>query len=640
MAEMSPETGGWPGYFMRRLEESHALKRADSNAERDAQLEYLGPGLSGEDHVNLIHDAYAQPGHFATLKAPPPVTTQVGAFAVPAGSQNIQLAPRPLDKTDTRGILPSQRDAYLKENPDTPATPGYSFTMPTSAKQITEGTPQTVSGLAPRTPTTRDEAFNQLAERYVPPEQRSAEFARKQLGLDAEAYRDAFLGATKAEVAAYATGEKLHNSPVKIYVKENGDRQAFQVDNVPEGQGWQIAPTGGSSRPVPYFAGAQSLTMARKMASDLGTEYLDQRGEDWDLNILPPEAVLVPVYEPGGKQYWSVATDKGRFVTWDNKRNFVNAVGHTPTNDQTLGVARVGNNRTVASPGGEQVLAGTTTPNTPGAHSTLGGTVAPRIPGSGAGGTGAGAQHKGGAPRAASSPSTTQGDIMPNIKRMTPINARIAIRSQPAVTALMGLFGDPTHPETKSMADFASLADNPHAQRVIGKAFQLMDQQMGNMHDPGVIATLGRLSGWAGIQAEVAANTQREAGNAMTPEEQEYFDTAIASMADIIGSRAATGQSAAQFSVNSMQNELPLIGSSSVTNRASYMTKMGTIARQIKVGLNAMPDNVGALAWLEKRLRELSGEHQSPAPRNEAGKGKGKGKAIHYKIVNGELVPQ
>jgi hypothetical protein len=96
----------------------------------------------------------------------------------------------------------------------------------------------------------------------------------------------------------------------------------------------------------------------------------------------------------------------------------------------------------------------------------------------------------------------------------------------------------------------------------------------------------------------------------MTPQEKEYFDTAIASMADIIGSRAATGHSPARFSVKAMQNELPMIGSSSVTDSNSYKTKMGTIARQIEVGLNGMPDNGRALAWLHKRQGDLQGGHR------------------------------
>ena len=132
---------------------------------------------------------------------------------------------------------------------------------------------------------------------------------------------------------------------------------------------------------------------------------------------------------------------------------------------------------------------------------------------------------------------------------MTPHNAQMAQKAQPAVTALLGLYGDPQNPGTPSMMDYAKLADDPHAQKTLGEAFKLLDQQMGEISDPGVLQTLGTAAGWANFRAQAESGAQQAAGTQMTPEERAYFDAAIASMADIIGSRAATGQSAARFSV-------------------------------------------------------------------------------------------
>lgn len=210
--------------------------------------------------------------------------------------------------------------------------------------------------------------------------------------------------------------------------------------------------------------------------------------------------------------------------------------------------------------------------------------------------------------------------ILPNIQGMTPHNAAMAQKAQPAVTALLGLYGDPGTPSVKSMADFADLAADPHAQKVIGTAFKLLDQQMGEISDPGMIQTLATAGGWANFRAKAEADAQRQSGEEMTPAEKEYFDTAIASMADIIGARSATGQSPARFSVRAIQNELPLIGTGSTTDPASYLTKMMTIARQIRVGLNAMPDNSRALAYLQKRENDLI--QQSNALSKKLNKGK------------------
>jgi hypothetical protein len=196
--------------------------------------------------------------------------------------------------------------------------------------------------------------------------------------------------------------------------------------------------------------------------------------------------------------------------------------------------------------------------------------------------------------------------ILPDISRMTPQNAAAARKAQPAVTALLGLFGDPQQPNTPSMVDYAGMADDPHAQQVLGEAFKLLDQSMGEISDPGVIQTLMTGAGWANFRAQAEAGAQQATGTQMTQQEREYFDAAIASMADIIGSRAATGQSPARFSVHAIQNELPLIGLSGTPDSESYLTKMQTISRQVRVGLNGLPDNSRALAWLDKREGDLS----------------------------------
>lgn len=269
---------------------------------------------------------------------------------------------------------------------------------------------------------------------------------------------------------------------------------------------------------------------------------------------------------------------------------------------------------TQTSPGGKQVVSGTSV-STPGTAPLPVSSNTPVAPGQGPGAPVPPGEPPNpklhvrpqpGAPVSSKTPQPgkTQ-SILPDIQNMTPQNATRAAKAQPAVTALLGLYGDPEHPEVKSMADYASLASNPHAQKVLGVAFKMLDQDMGEITDPGVIATLMTAGGWQNFRANAEAQAQRQTGQAMTAEEKEYFDTAIASMADIIGSRAATGQSPARFSVKSIQNELPLIGTSSVTDPKSYLTKMGTIARQIEVGLNSMPDNARAMKYLQKRVNDL-----------------------------------
>ena len=382
--------------------------------------------------------------------------------------------------------------------------------------------------------------------------------------------------------------------PMKEYASPDGkSRDWFQPGTEPEG--WQASQGAGSgtTRPVPYYAGAMSLQTAASMAQQ-GMAFEGADGQPFDLTKLPQGSVLIPVYESGGKHYWSVGTDKGRYETAGNERVLEPAVGGPNPQAPSIGPARVGTTTTQTAPGGGQVVTQTTTPATPGR--VLPKAVTPTA--------GAKPVHAGGVGGAL--PKAQPESVLPNIQNMTPRNAALAQKTQPAVSALLGIYGDPQNPTVPSLMGYAKLADDPHSQKVLGEAFKLLDQQMGEISDPGIIQTLGTAGGWANFRAQAEAGAQQSAGTEMTPQEREYFDTAIASMADIIGARAATGQSPARFSVRAMQNELPLIGLSGTSDQASYLTKLETIGRQVGVGLNAMPDNSRALGWLNKRIADIA----------------------------------
>ena len=365
-------------------------------------------------------------------------------------------------------------------------------------------------------------------------------------------------------------------------------------------KGAQNRPPAG--RPVPFGQGSISAKDAKQFAEN-GMEFKDQDGNPLDVSKLPDGSKVTP-WAYGGKIFYTIGDQRPRVVTADNQRTVQPEEGALAPAGQapSLGAARVGNVRTATAPGGGQVVTGTSTPETP--H----GSPQPH-----------GEPHSFAGPKTKSLDATrgaqtaeTEG-VLPNIANMTPQNAAAARKAQPAVTALLGLYGDPQSPNAPSMMNYAKLADNPHSQKVLGEAFKLLDQQMGEISDPGILQTLGTAAGWANFRARAEAGAQQSAGTEMTPEERSYFDAAISSMADIIGSRAATGQSAARFSVRSIQNELPLIGLSGTPDSTSYLTKMQTIGRQIRVGLNGMPDNSRAIGWLNKREADIEREKSGGA---------------------------
>lgn len=407
---------------------------------------------------------------------------------------------------------------------------------------------------------------------------------------------------------------------------KTGEQMTWDTNEGTPGPGWILTGTG-----TGYIRqGSHVLNPKDAMSllnSGMGT-FKKQGGENWtakELENFPPGIVLAQFIE-GNDTFYAPVDQRTKTATWGNMVHQINEAGQINPDEATpLGLARVPTVQTQTAPGGGQVVTQTTTPQTTptagavlrGAPATGARPVAPPTPG----GVIRGA--------AQSQPQS----ILPDIQRMTPRNAEMARKSQPAVTALLGMYGDPQNPSVPSMMDFSKLADDPHAQKVLGEAFKMLDQSMGEISDPGVIQTLATAGGWANFRARVEAQAQQNPGTRMTDAEKQYFDTAIASMADVIGSRSATGQSPARFSVKSIQNELPLIGLPGTPDSTSYNTKMKTLARQIEVGLNAMPDNSRALAWLRKREGQLG---SSPSKQYPA-------KSKHYvgeevKLRNGQTI--
>jgi hypothetical protein len=385
---------------------------------------------------------------------------------------------------------------------------------------------------------------------------------------------------------------------------KTGQEVAIDVNKEEPPPGYILSSTAGGGY-VRQSSHVLNPTDAISLMASTGQSYPKQDGNAWtadELKKFPPGIVLAGFIQ-GDKMFYAPFDQRTKTATWDNTVHQIGEAGEiTAETAVPLGAARVGSITTQTAPGGGQVVTQTTTPRTPAQvlpRTTPPATTAQPVASKGIGGI---------LPRV--KPAQPQ-SVLPNIQGMTPRNAALAQKTQPAVSALLGIYGDPQNPSVPSLTDYAKLADDPHAQKVLGEAFKLLDQQMGEISDPGVIQTLGTAAGWANFRAQAEAGAQQAAGTEMTPQEREYFDTAIASMADIIGARAATGQSPARFSVRAMQNELPLIGLSGTADQASYLTKLETIGRQVQVGLNGMPDNSRALAWLAQRQGQIAKQKAS-----------------------------
>ena len=393
--------------------------------------------------------------------------------------------------------------------------------------------------------------------------------------------------------------------------KDTGETVTWDVNKGELGPEWILTGTAsGIPRSLGFGVGVQD---AIKSMQTTNQQYMKPDGTPYtaaELAALPPTMQL-RAFSSGGQVYYGIADQTQHTVTLGNVVYKMDQFGDIDPN-APLGVARVGSTSTQTAPGGEQVITATTKPNVAGAL-TGAKPVSSTAPPSATGARPVAPGALNSLPKVTKPTATQPQSIFPDLSRVPYKFQSEAQKLKPVVVAEAGLYGDPGHPTVPSMMDYAKLADDLHAQKTLGEAFKLLDQQMGEISDPGVLQTMGTAAGWANFRAQAESGAQQAAGTQMTPEERAYFDAAIRSMADIIGARSATGQSAARFSVRAIQNELPLIGLSGTPDSQSYFNKMQGILVQIRGGLDGMPDNSRALAWLTKREAEIAKQKASVA---------------------------
>ena len=427
-------------------------------------------------------------------------------------------------------------------------------------------------------------------------------------------------------------GGTLHADTLAAMMKAKPNYQNFKtpegkivtIDENREqpGPGWtKVGNASGIPRSLGFGIGPQQAIIAmqttnQQFAKPDGTFYTAA-----ELAALPPTTQL-RAYASGGEVFYGIADQTQHTVTIGNMVYKMDQFGDIDPN-APLGVARVGSTSTQTTPGGGLVITATTRPNVAGAL-TGAKPVSSTAPPSATGARPVALGALNSLPKVTKPTATQPQSIFPDLSRVPYKFQSEAQKLKPVVVAEAGLYGDPGHPTIPSMMDYAKLADDPHAQKTLGEAFKLLDQQMGEISDPGVLQTLGTAAGWANFRAQAESGAQQAAGTQMTPEERAYFDAAIRSMADIIGARSATGQSAARFSVRAIQNELPLIGLSGTPDSQSYFNKMQGILVQIRGGLDGMPDNGRAMAWLNRREADIAKQKGSAGTVAGALGGKGK----------------
>ena len=178
-------------------------------------------------------------------------------------------------------------------------------------------------------------------------------------------------------------------------------------------------------------------------------------------------------------------------------------------------------------------------------------------------------------------------------------------RGIPATEATIQLFGDPAHPEVKSLNNYAHLADNADSRERLGAALRLtfngIDEATGGGPAIGAgipgfsISSGGDLGKWLsatfGAQAKIAekeAGMVRDALSKLTPEEREAYYKTLNAYATIVGLRSLTPGTRSQTGIATVERELPTIGLYTNSSRDFRYQQLG-LASEIARGAALVP---------------------------------------------------
>lgn len=166
------------------------------------------------------------------------------------------------------------------------------------------------------------------------------------------------------------------------------------------------------------------------------------------------------------------------------------------------------------------------------------------------------------------------------------LNQRIV----PVREAASQILGDPTRPEMQSLKDFAAIADNPAESKALANAVKLtFDGLSTEEHQAGGLATL--LKNYGGVPQAVLDSQneiRQKVIGTLSPRNQEAYSAIMASYGTMIGLRSLTKASAAKFSTEALERELPIPGLNSFSS-ADYYNKLSHIAEEVRNGSRTLP---------------------------------------------------
>lgn len=578
----------------------------------------------GFDIVGKLKTAFgmgsAKPQQQGPVPAPTeaptaPDTAQVPQTAFPASEpeqyQSDAEAPQPRTaQSALREAAPDQEIPYTAfpseiptQEPAAPAAPA------TAAKRLQTAAPQKaqVEAAAPAPPATQffKNYGNASAERTIKIKQAEEE-GRRQTRLEVEKAR----AAGRPQVLVSTNWKDKDGNTVNGFQDKVGGLYTMNHDPVDMSTVDKIVGKTSTARPTILASNTVTLEDAKQLAEN-GAKFKDAEGNDINLGKAPAGMVLQRAVYPDGKEVFALRNMNDKVVKVGNVEYAVNPakVQQLP---QGAGVALGVANAPVASSHEVQATDASGNPIAQRLQSSRSPT-APGIPGRGVAPVAAPTGAPGrvapqasalvaaptGAPTGSRPlPGYASGQFNQALQRVTPVRE-----------AVTQLFGDPEHPEVKTLKDFASLGEKPEVQRRVGQALNVifggLEEATGGAHisagaGPVGVSTGGVgsvLQNYFGVPQKVAeqkSEIMQKVMAGLTPEEREYVNASVAAVSTMIGLRSLTKAPATESTMKALERDIPLWGKNTFTTR-DFADKMQHLGMLINNGAK------GSEAILEKQ---------------------------------------
>jgi hypothetical protein len=182
---------------------------------------------------------------------------------------------------------------------------------------------------------------------------------------------------------------------------------------------------------------------------------------------------------------------------------------------------------------------------------------------------------------------------------------QLNLRIVPVREAATQLFGDPTQPDLKGLADYAHLSENTKAHPDLANALQLTFKHMEQREktEGGLVNILGNYLGKPQLLIDSEMSVMQDVIGKLSPEDQEAYNAEMAAFGTIIGLRSLTRAPATEMTAKSLERELPLFGVNTFS-KAQFYDKMSRLAENVYNGSRSLPLPKAEKDYYAGRIKE------------------------------------